>query len=643
MRAGIVAALTLGVLAASAQTPAPGWKAVVRIEPNPLPAGRCAQISIEMQAPDGYRETRLSNGEVMDQKRFVFTSSDNNVFYWQNNDPTGGNVCVKPGAPSTKSTIKVALPDGSSGQVEVTSLTPGQSLPRVTYPPQARLRPPGVPVPAATGTAAAIASGVQAAPAPAPAPGANMWKGVARVSPNPVSSGQCAGITMEVSDPQRHRASMLSNGAPIDPSKFTYLMSDPGAFEWKGGDPSRATVCAKASPTPARMVLGVVTPDGIGDFVEVDNVPDPHATPAVAANPTNTLPSQAPRAGAPQVAAATPIVVPIAAVPTTTRTAVPSRSSTPSHGPPGFGKYLITITGLKCVKATLDDPLQLDGKGDEVYVDAIVSRYDRSTQTAIETGQALSLTYGDINGFDGRMMAGSRSDKGGIQSGDLIPASPRPDLARTAAPQQNIFPMIIWEGTLTDGKDALAISPSIWEDDRNARANSSYIQAQFVAQGPLWQNAQILAQATQPVPAATINPPSVTQTLDENGMIIFNVSGGSAPPRLMPIVLGNASQSSAAGPESPITATFMLPVNQLFGERTDRPIGIASSGPTTAILPNTVLVLTREILENVALPNGRKAVMLQITFTDTATPLELKGDMPGTYVMYLSVEREAGS
>jgi len=320
----LITAIALGVLAssaasASAQTPAPGWKAVVRIVPNPLPAGRCAQISVEMQAPDGYRETRLSNGEVMDQKRFIFTSTDNTVFYWQGNDPTQGNVCVKPGAPSTKSTIKVALPDGSSGQVEVTSLTSGQSLPLVTYPPQARLRPPGVPVPATVptvGANASVANGVQVAPVPAPAPGANMWKGIARVSPNPVPSGQCAGITMEVNDPERHRASVLSNGAPIDPSRFTYLMSDPGAFEWKGGDPSRAAVCAKASATAARMVLGVVTPDGIGDFVEVDNVPDPRAAPTVAATPTNTMPTQAPRAGGPQVAAATPITVPIRVGPT---------------------------------------------------------------------------------------------------------------------------------------------------------------------------------------------------------------------------------------------------------------------------------------------------------------------------------------
>ena len=199
--------------------------------------------------------------------------------------------------------------------------------------------------------------------------------------------------------------------------------------------------------------------------------------------------------------------------------------------------------------------------------------------------------------------------------------------------------MIIWEGTLTDGTDALAISPGVWEDDLNALAFSGYVKAQFAAQGPLWQNAQILAQATQPVPAAPINPPSVDPTLD-NGIPNFTVTGGSAPPQLKPIVLGNASQSNAAGPESPMTASFMLSVNQILGERRDRPIGIASAGGTTAILPNVVLVLTREILENIAPPHGRKAAMLQIEFRDTATPLELKGDMAGTYVMYLSVERE---
>jgi hypothetical protein len=53
--------------------------------------------------------------------------------------------------------------------------------------------------------------------------------------------------------------------------------------------------------------------------------------------------------------------------------------------------------------------------------------------------------------------------------------------------------LIIWEGTLTDGTDALAISPGVWEDDLNALAFSGYVKAQFAAQGPLWQNAQILA------------------------------------------------------------------------------------------------------------------------------------------------------
>ena len=131
----------IGGARAQAQAP-PGWKAVVRIHPNPIPLGRCTGIEIELQDPDGFRTGVLSNGQAVNQRKFTFTSSDNTSFSWRG-DPTGGIICATAGAPPATTTIRVALPDGVIGEVQLTSVAPGTSVTPVVYSPQARLRPPG--------------------------------------------------------------------------------------------------------------------------------------------------------------------------------------------------------------------------------------------------------------------------------------------------------------------------------------------------------------------------------------------------------------------------------------------------------------------------------------------------------------------
>ena len=159
----------IGGARAQAQAP-PGWKAVVRIRPNPIPLGRCTNIEIEMQDPDGFRTGLLSNGQQMNQRKFLFTSSDNTSFSWRG-DPTDGIICAVAGAPPATTTIRVAFPDGLIGEVQLTSVAPGTSVTPMTYAPQARLRPPGFVSRAPVAVAAAMpGASAPAKPAIAAAP-----------------------------------------------------------------------------------------------------------------------------------------------------------------------------------------------------------------------------------------------------------------------------------------------------------------------------------------------------------------------------------------------------------------------------------------------------------------------------------------
>ena len=94
------------------------------------------------------------------------------------------------------------------------------------------------------------------------------------------------------------------------------------------------------------------------------------------------------------------------------------------------GNYLITMTGLLCLNPTVDDQLNRDGKGDEIYGDAFIRQYNRTTGQLTNSSNAQTWVYGDTNGFQDaqgnplRQQAGSLSYLGGITVGDFIPDQP---------------------------------------------------------------------------------------------------------------------------------------------------------------------------------------------------------------------------
>ncbi len=248
---------------------------------------------------------------------------------------------------------------------------------------------------------------------------------------------------------------------------------------------------------------------------------------------------------------------------------------------PTSANYLVTITHLRCVKAIEDDPLDRDGKGNEVYAASWIRRYDRAGNF-LEQSSAQTLVYGDTRNLPpkAREQAGSLSPTGGIGNGDNIPANATDQRWSTPSDSdKGKFPLILWQGTLTDGSDVLILSPSIWESDDDQSVLSVWGQTQNALGNSLWNKPEVQTQINQQI----FSP-----------LVLGNVSGVSGN-------LASAAASTIIGAFGiPLLA---LPARAILGGGIDRPIGLIPNGVDATALPNVTIVLTREIIER-ALAGG---------------------------------------
>jgi hypothetical protein len=248
-------------------------------------------------------------------------------------------------------------------------------------------------------------------------------------------------------------------------------------------------------------------------------------------------------------------------------------TGTPAAPPPApaasSGKYLVTITGIRAYQASFDDLLSRDGMGDEIYAAAYVRRYDRVSGQLSDATTRQSASHGDVNKFGSqRLQAGTRSLTGGIQDGDMIPDGGYITTRRVAA-QDVTFPLRIWEGTLTDGLEALVISPSLWEQD-----GSDAVYANWVAQQQTLNISLFGKQALQ------------QQISDRAFMPLEFGMVGDQSPAIVSII--KIVYDRALG----------LPISNLLSRAVDRPLGVLQVGIDATALPNRVVVLTREIIES---------------------------------------------
>ena len=60
------------------------------------------------------------------------------------------------------------------------------------------------------------------------------------------------------------------------------------------------------------------------------------------------------------------------------------------------------------------------------------------------------------------MRAGSSSPTGGLLAGDVVPVADPASAAAALSPSTTSFPLLVWEGSLTYGIEAVIIRPTLW-------------------------------------------------------------------------------------------------------------------------------------------------------------------------------------
>ena len=193
----------------------------------------------------------------------------------------------------------------------------------------------------------------------------------------------------------------------------------------------------------------------------------------------------------------------------------PSRvSATIGPDAAGRARYRITINGFRVDRETMDDPLQRDGKGDEIYFAVYVAEYNSKNGQRLRSDVVRTPVFGDKSGFPAptRVLAGTAGDTGGIRRGDVYPAA-NPGV-RTRAPSRLDIPYIVWEGELAAGENHLALIPSIWEWDDDAGGFNAWSDSlRSGAPEARYQLQLALQQAVAEKrftgwPGAHLNPPS---------------------------------------------------------------------------------------------------------------------------------------
>jgi hypothetical protein len=274
------------------------------------------------------------------------------------------------------------------------------------------------------------------------------------------------------------------------------------------------------------------------------------------------------------------------------------------------GRYRILITGLRVHRPTFDD--RVGGNGDEIYASAAVTTLDRRTDAVLHPRTVIrSATHGDNSREAQRVRAGSFSPSGGLWAGDAVPAGGDPRVA-SASPSSTRFPMMLWEGTLRDGVDAVVINPVLWEEDGQLEYYNEWADANSHTRR---QTERAAAQAA--AIRARANAGDLTPF---RGMLVFICSSASD---LIP--------DCKPGNDRPIGINREVCVGDTF----------ASS---LLAWCDVTVVVTREGIEKAlsatasvgATPSG----VIVVPLVEPSGVDLVKGGLDGSYELYLRVERQ---
>jgi Bacterial Ig-like domain len=265
---------------------------------------------------------------------------------------------------------------------------------------------------------------------------------------------------------------------------------------------------------------------------------------------------------------------------------------------PNEGKFRVTLTGFTVNHQTWDNATRLDGNDDEVYV-----RYDtrlvNNEATTLLASNDRTKVMGDTNAYPERVKAGSGSSlffgaTGGLRTGDSFPTDNPWEQSGNLMDRP---PIKLFEGTLTEGKTGVAITPTIWEWDGGT--DMFTLWGNLVA-----ENGPEIAQAV----ANIINGPSVPGIPTYGDFIKTNLETG-------------------------LPALFKLS-SGIVGQAKDRPIGLTQTeGGYNFTSKSMVLTYETATLATQNELGSKGPGVLAIDFQDSA-------DIgSGQYTAYIKVER----
>jgi hypothetical protein len=266
-----------------------------------------------------------------------------------------------------------------------------------------------------------------------------------------------------------------------------------------------------------------------------------------------------------------------------------SKVTVNSWGPPQTNTYRVVATGFTVVKELYDDPLDRDGKRNEIYAAFPMFHFrDGVDYDLVDRDLRRTKSYGDVSKDSNRVRAGSGSTTGGLQTGDAFPSVPT---LRVGAVNDSMFPIRVWEGALTDLSDFTIIYPQLWEWGGNTGNYDNWFSYLVTNAPVMWANGRSYLQWGQ-------------TTIPAN-MALWQ--GGSS------------------------VATWFNATSF------DRPIGIMQ-GPQGINVQSSALLLTRRDIEaslSKLPPGSPPRIALQFHFDDDPY-VPYAG---GKYILYLEVER----
>lgn len=373
-----------------------------------------------------------------------------------------------------------------------------------------------------------------------------------------------------------------------------------------------APVIDSATPTGAAVstTVAVPVPEPARPRVPVRVPPPATATPLPGPANSGKAPSNAPRV----VALTTP------------QAAVGLR-----------GRYRVTLTGMVVNRQSWDNPLQLDGKGDEIFIAAPTMLYDGQTKLVLQDMKRTAV-LGDANGHPAFIPAGGASAQGGLQSGNRVPDVANP-WSRNGDATSDRLPQLLWEGELEQGRHALVVSPAPWEwDGEGAFFDRWRINREERVRE--WASTDLAPSVLMHAFVKPIDLPTTT-------LLQLNTTLGEARDRpigLREMTSADVIGATAPAPTPPAAGGTPVPmaVGAIFGLA--KYAGVLGAFPEkftaamkgTLVFHEQLVVLTpftiEQAIANPAKVGARLPGIIEIRYTDAP-------QLQGSYTLYLQVER----